>query len=413
MHARMLDLLRCPYCGGALAVAENACLRREHEEIAAGVLCCECCAYPIVDGIPVIIADRTTESAMHELEAGRTEAALFTLLRLDEQRQAEFRAFLGRGEAMTYREGADILGRHEEGLYFLYRFSDPTYRVAQAVVRAIGGNVPCAAGRALDACGGSGHLTRELCRMATGDTVLTDLHFWKLWLARRFTAPSSEPVCCDGNAPLPFTRDSFSLVVCSDAFHYIWCKRLLAGEMERLAGGSGTIVLTHLHSALGSNASAGMPLTPQGYGNLFETRETRLFAESELLNGLVGSESIDLGRLETAASWEHESSLTLVSSPHADVFRRYHPADLRREVEGELVLNPLYRAEQGPGGMALSVTYPSADYEEEYAAIKRYLPQTLTLDLDARLRPRADMPEAERTRLMRLSVLLDVPKHYC
>ena len=62
-------------------------------------------------------------------------------------------------------------------------------------------------------------------------TVLADLFFWKSWLARRFTTPECEPVCCDANIPLPFAREAFSLVVLSDAFPYIWHKRLVAEEM--------------------------------------------------------------------------------------------------------------------------------------------------------------------------------------
>ena len=52
-------------------------------------------------------------------------------------------------------------------------------------------------GRALDLCGGSGHLTRVLTGLQSGiavpspGTVLADLFFWKLWLARCFISPTS------------------------------------------------------------------------------------------------------------------------------------------------------------------------------------------------------------------------------
>ena len=39
--------------------------------------------------------------------------------------------------------------------------------------------------------------------------VLADLYFSKIWLARQFTAPGCEPVCCDGNSPMPFARGAF------------------------------------------------------------------------------------------------------------------------------------------------------------------------------------------------------------
>ena len=37
----------------------------------------------------------------------------------------------------TYRETVDALGPNFEGGYFLYRFSDPTYIVAHAVMRSV------------------------------------------------------------------------------------------------------------------------------------------------------------------------------------------------------------------------------------------------------------------------------------
>src|SRR5439155_532146 len=159
----------------------------------------------------------------------------------------------------------------------------PTYVVADGVVRAVATAVVDGGSRAIDVCGGSGHLTRSLPGSSSEAPVVADLHFAKLWLARRFTAPGCEPVCCDGNAPLPFADAVFRLVACSDAFHYIWTKRLLASEMMRIAGARGAVVLTHAHNAHQWNPSAGMPLPPAAYRHLFEDMNPRLFAETKLL----------------------------------------------------------------------------------------------------------------------------------
>ena len=137
------------------------------------------------------------------------------------------------------RETVEALGPNFEGGYFLYRFSDPTYVVAQAVVRSIAGAVLHGRRRAVDVCGGSGHLTRSLMDLSSPPPVLADLYFAKVWLARRFTAPGCEPVCCDGNAPLPFARGAFGYAMCSDAFQYIWTKRQFIGELTRLVATPG------------------------------------------------------------------------------------------------------------------------------------------------------------------------------
>ena len=82
MHEHLLDLLRCPFCGTRLSLVENEALVRAGDRIESGVLGCECCAFPIVAGIPVLIADDLTRDAMHALEAGRRDEALFMLLGL-------------------------------------------------------------------------------------------------------------------------------------------------------------------------------------------------------------------------------------------------------------------------------------------------------------------------------------------
>ena len=167
----------------------------------------------------------------------------------------------------TYREIVEALGPNFEGGYFLYRFSDPTYMVANAVVRAVASTVLEGRRRAVDVCGGSGHLTRSLMDLSSPAPVLADLFFPKIWLGRRFTAPGCEPVCCDGNGPMPFARGSFGYAMCSDAFQYIWTKRLFIGELARVVDGpdAGAVVINHTHNQLVWSPSHGQPLAPAGY----------------------------------------------------------------------------------------------------------------------------------------------------
>ena len=86
MHESMFELLRCPFCGTRVSLVENDALVRAGDRIESGVIGCECCAFPVVDGIPVMIADDRTRDALHLLEAGQSETALFTLLELDAAR---------------------------------------------------------------------------------------------------------------------------------------------------------------------------------------------------------------------------------------------------------------------------------------------------------------------------------------
>src|SRR5947199_8236802 len=83
-------------------------------------------------------------------------------------------------ETSTYREIVEALGPNFEGGYFLYRFSDPTYIVAQALARAVGSTVLGGARRAIDLCGGSGHVTPTLLNLSSAPPVPADLFFPKL-----------------------------------------------------------------------------------------------------------------------------------------------------------------------------------------------------------------------------------------
>lgn len=416
MRAALLETLRCPFCGSRLSLVENQGLVRTSTEIDAGVLGCECCAFPIVAGIPVMIADEATRSAMHRLEAGEPDAALLALLGLgkDAARAAAFTALLDRGENATYREAIEILSPDAEGQYFVYRFSDPTFLLASAVLEAVSRHPALRAGRSLDLCGGSGHLTRVLAKLTSrDDNVLADVYFWKLWLARHFTAPACTAVCCDANHPLPFVRDAFSLVVCSDAFPFIWHKRLLADEMMRLAGGLGTVVLPHLHSSLGENFSAGMTLTPESYRQLFAALGARLFRDSVLLDQILEGRPLDLAADARSDTLAGEPSLTLVATGHADIFGSFPAPEASTPVHGELIVNPLYRVERREGASLLTLTFPTRDYEVEFDECKRYLPATVTVDADLTTGIEPATLGPQLLELRRRHVIIDAPRRYC
>ena len=140
-----------------------------------------------------------------------------------------------------------------------------------------------------------------------------DWTFVKLWLARRFTAPACDAVCADAHVSLPFASGAFRLAVCSDAFLYIWTKRLLSAEMLRLIGDDGAVALTHAHNSGRDNPSAGMPLAPDGYRALFEPLESRAFSERNLLaDALAGR--IDLSRRDDERSLAADPAVTIVAS---------------------------------------------------------------------------------------------------
>ena len=433
MQIETLDVLRCPYCGGRLELVSSMFHRQrgnDDNDIRDGILGCHCCIFPVVDGIPVLHLLPPSAIARAHVEAGHPEAALRAMVGLDTEHHAAMFESLAASPASTYRDIVDALGPGFEGGYFLYRFSDPTYVVAHAVVRAVAGAVLRGGRRAVDVCGGSGHLTRALMDLSSPPPVLADLYFAKVWLARRFTAPGCEPVCCDGNAPLPFARGAFAYAMCSDAFQYIWTKRQFVGEMTRLVAptdphaGPGAVVINHTHNQLTWSPSHGQPLSPAGYRDLFETIEPRLFAEAGLLADVVKGGPLDLSRRDAPDVLDHDPALTIVATEHPDVFRG-HTLEPAASPRGEFRINPLYSVDVEGDRLRLRLRFPSQDYEDEYGACRQYLPeeavvgQTALRALQAGMRPDApggvdgrldDLDDLDD--LIRRRVIVDLPRRY-
>ena len=530
MLIETLALLRCPFCGVRLSV-ENAALDRGPDRIEHGVLGCECCAFPVVAGIPVLMADDAARDALRALEAGRRGDALHALLDLGGARRDAFRKLTAPGGRPTYRDLLGVLCADAEADYLLHRFSDPTFLLAESLLDALGrarrqgtppessgapaaptnqtaerarwrgpapesssapaaptnqtagragrrgpapesssapaalthrtagragrrgpvpesespadprvsdsagtpastgsespadprrsdgagtpASAPPAAGRALDLCGGSGHLARVLLRQpACAGAVVADVHFWKLWLAARFVAPACEPVRCDADAPLPFADGQFATVLLSDAFPYVWHKRLLAGEMQRVATRGGVIVMPHLHSAHGENHSAGDTLSPAAYRDLFAPFAPRLFDDRKLLAVLLDEGFVDLANHTPPAECGDTPSVTLVAARDGRLYRR-HAVRVRRGVTGVLAVNPLYRVDYADGVSRLTLAFPNPEYEEEFGLARRYLPASLAVEGDLRGAAAPAAAGRRRDELRRRRVLLDLPRGYC
>lgn len=419
MRPETLRVLRCPYCGGRLELVTSLFHREAGDDLQDGALGCHCCLFPLVDGIPIMHLQPAAVAALDHVKAERPDLARRALFGLQEDAQAEAFERAAASAETTYREVVAALGPTFEGGYFLYRFSDPTFLVAEAVARAVAGTVLGGARRAIDICGGSGHVTRALMPFSSTPPVLADLYYAKIWLARRFTAPGCEPVCCDGNAPLPFARAAFELALCTDAFMYIWTKRQFVNEMERLVAGGGAgdapgaVVIGHTHNALTWSPSHGQPLSPQGYAELFESIEPRIFGEAGLFAGLVDAAALDLTRRDSAAALDADPALTIVASRDPRVFAR-HPVAAPLTASGAFRLNPLYSIETGadPGLATLRLRFPDDEYEQEYGACRRYLPDELSVDRRALASlPAAVVPEALAD-LVRRRVVLDLPARY-
>jgi uncharacterized protein YbaR (Trm112 family) len=413
MRLDTLEVLRCPYCGGQLELVTSSFHRVENSaELVDGIVACHCCVFPVIDGIPVMHLNEPAPAAKDEIEAGRPDLARRTMLNLEGDYVARFEA-VAASTGATYRDTLGALGPAYEAGYFFYRFSDPGYVVAHPMLRAIARTV-LRGGRAIDLCGGSGHLTRSLMDLSGPPPVLADLYYAKLWLARRFTAPGCEAVCCDGNSPFPFARGSFRFALCADAFMFIWTKRQFVQEMLRIIddGADGeAAAITHTHNQLQWSPSLGQPLPPGGYLDLFETVPARLFSEIELFADVMRGGPLDLSRRHPQETLDADPALMIVASHDERVFMS-HIVDNSPAQHGEFRINPLYEVRDAGDGVKLRLSFPDEDYESEFGACRKYLPDALIIDRASMEAMAAGTLTPELEVFLRRRIILDLPRRY-
>jgi len=139
-------------------------------------------------------------------------------------------------------------------------------------------------------------------------------------------------------------------------------------------------VMPHLHSSLGWNWTAGMPLTPAAYRDLLEPQNPKLFRDSALLDQVLEG-YVDLTGSVAPEALDGEPALVMVASRDERVFRKV-PLPSVPPAADTLIVNPLYRIDTGDGESVLTLAFPTDDYAQEFEAVKRYLPDTLTLPGD-------------------------------
>jgi SAM-dependent methyltransferase len=411
MRFDTLQLLRCPFCGWKVELNTQVFHRiGDGGEIRDALLACRCCQFLVCDGIAVMTLWPETEVARAAIVDGRPADALRAMLNFTGDPPAA-RLIGPEGEALgTYRQIAEGVGEQFEGGYFVYRFSDPTFVVADAVVRSVASAVVDPHAAVLDLCGGSGHLTRSLASIGALPPVVTDISFIKLWLARHFTAPAADAVLADAEVALPFAAGSFRFVVCNDAFHYIWHKAQLVREMWRITDAAGVAAITHTHNADTWTPSKGTALSAEHYRGLFEDTDARVYSEQLTLAEVLAGR-LSLSRHDSQAALEGDEAFSVIATRDGRVFRDFDvPAPAI--VSGELKFSPLYDDSLSNGHASLTLRYPSSDYEDEYSASHKYLPDALNVSHETLAEIQAGRLTDDVQDLMRRRIVLDLPPNY-
>ena len=348
--------------------------------------------WPVVDGIPYLRTGRDALVAdiLFELDEGRPDEALALLLGDQDDwartppatLEARRRLVTDVGQ-ITFRDAMDRLEFGGVATYFAHRWSDPTFLSGLALAEAHWTD-PAAV---FELACGAGHFLREFARFCPSVTG-ADVVFAKLWLARRFVAPTARLICFDAAKPWPLPDRAADFLFCHDAFYFLPQKPQIAAEMRRIS--TGPILVGHAHNALVDNLSSGAPLAPAQYAALFDA--PHLYDDAVLTGALLGSIAPAAAGSDALATVAAISLAANAPPPRPVIAGLAMPAPgapLRR--------NPLYQ-----DGL---IAWPSPRYQTEYGPLASYPDRA-----EGPLTATAGDPAIER--LTRRRILLDLPAQW-
>lgn len=338
-------------------------------EVAPGILSDGTEEYPVVGGIPYLIAESTRPGlgdararACAHLRAGDERAALRLLLR-DQDRfsptapptEDAVDELLDRRDELTLREAMALLNYGPVADYFAHRWSSPTFQSGLALLERT-----CLPSRpVLEVACGIGHFLRHLEGEGYA-CVGVDIVFSKLWLARHFLGVEGPLVCADiERSPVLSSGSSDAqaarphTVLCHDAFYFFEHKRHAYAHLEAVSN-RGTVVLGHVHTR-GDAHEAGFAERHADYRAIFPAG-THLLDDASLACSYVSRE-----RNEEDAT-DESPAIAMISGRKPREVRSFVPA------RAQLRLNPLLT----PDG----IRYPSEGWRREFEADSEPLDRT-------------------------------------
>ncbi|MCG5431790.1 class I SAM-dependent methyltransferase [Mycobacterium sp. MYCO198283] len=312
--------------------------------------------WPVVDGIPYLRGGRDdlVATALAHLDAGRSDDALVALLADQDDwwtgptaEPAALRRLVAERASLTLREALALLQLGPVADYFTYRWGDPTYLGALALLQAHWQ----APDTAFELACGIGHFVRELSRRGVRCTG-ADVVFAKCWVARHWVAPDADYLVFDAALRWPIGDARFDLVQCHDAFYFLPRQDEVAARLRDAVAPGGTLAVSHVHNAGYAGGAKGPARSAAEWAALFPA--AAVYDERTLLDALL-----DAGTPQPVG-WAED--------PAIEAWSLVEPAGPARAVAGG-VAEPPADAHLQPHPLldGDTVRWPSARYREEYA----------------------------------------------
>jgi len=434
MRHAVADLLRCPFSGGPFAVEA---LAEDADHVEHGVLRSEAGAFPVVAGIPVLLADQgelvdLLRSGEHDLATRRAAfgsippsgwrrtgtwlQATDRLRAAGRRIEAGHRRDLDRRSAPLLDPSASVqdlfalayrelhLRNPEVYAYNWYRFGLPRHLAALAAIEWSPRRGPV-----LDLGCGAGHLTWALSRRLGGaaPVIGVDGLYFALWVARHRIAPAADYVCGELES-LPLPDGTVGGVWASDVFHAISRKAQVAREIRRVSTSEAWGAVVGLAVAGHDHEYAGRPLSAEGYRHLFPAGAA-LVDDAALVAAYLDRRSAsrqDVGDLAAAPT------VTALWAP-ADDGAEGQAFDDWPHGRGATVPHPLLTPDgRTDDGTRVSLAFPTPSFEREHGALRAYTPDAAEVPDAVVEAVLAGQPDDALDRLVEAFVLLGVPEGY-
>lgn len=442
--------LHCAACDSPLTTT----IAREERFGRFGIQECRCSRYPVVAGIPILLHGAIPGSSSaspricnliesgHYLDAlveciypgirrepasGRIGALLPSNWVRRRKRKAKKRHWLEFREQllgmlvgeqpMTAEALFDLyfgaLGINQPNArdYFKYRFTQPRHLVALAHLN----ETTLSDAPVLDVGCGAGHVTRFLSlRAQKSSSFGVDQHFPLLFLANHCVAPAANYVCCDVEEGLPFESNVFGAVVCVNMFHFLRKKAFCAGDLKRIIGNDGKIILAALRQRLMPHKTRNLALTPEGYLSLFADMNTHMMDDHDVLRAYLERRSPNADCSRSAESLSGSELISLVAQRHRTIRIPDTIFEDWPHAIGTLGINPMFRVtrEDADGSIRLERRFPSEFYADENREMRDYLPRSARVDSDVLSALRSGRWVEGMKKPVDEFVLIDLPERY-
>jgi SAM-dependent methyltransferase len=410
--------LHCPYCGSSFEW-----ISRSAASSGYGILKCGCSRYPVVDGVPVIQHKEGLETVVRLIDVGDDRRALLATLsafritwaRRNRWYRLRYRSNCARlvsNQALSFQDAVSLVRRPQVfSDYLLHRWANPSFLAAVGPLMLLGGSTDTK--RVLDLACGAGHSSFLMHWLFPRLSVVSvDHDFVSLYLAKRYLVQGGTFLCLDAEAPSPFPDSCFDAVFCLDAFHYFSSKCAVRDQLTRIVRSDGLWVLAHLHNALQTNITAGIPLNPDHYLDMFSFLDCRLFDENAILREISSNDQMDLRTRRSDMELQNAGALTLIGgSPgpwdiHAGFAARLSGS------RTSLAVNPIYVRRGGQDSDQMALNWPNEVMRRECAGAETLLPLTCRLS-NSRIRELLQGDHSsELEDLVRRFVLVPLPDLY-